>query len=69
MKIIKGQCPSLKQFYYLGARVWNNLPSDLRKIDNHKLFTQDYKLQLLHSIYRDKKYVTNNSFDHFYKII
>ena len=60
---------SLKQFYYLGARAWNNLPSDLRKIDNHKMFTKDYKLQLLYSISTDKNYVTNNSFDHFYKII
>ena len=41
---------SLKQFYYLGARAWNNLPSDLRIIDNHKLFCKEYKLQLLHSI-------------------
>ena len=58
---------SLKQFYYLGARAWNNLPSDLRKVDNHKLFCKEYKLQLLHSITIDPNYVTNNSFDHFYK--
>ena len=37
---------SLKQFYYLGARAWNNLPSDIRKIDNHKMFAKEYKLQL-----------------------
>ena len=60
---------SLKQFYYLGTRDWNNLPSDLRKIDNHKMFTKEYKLQLLYSISRDKNYVINNSFDNFYKLI
>ena len=59
---------SLKQFYYLGAKAWNNLPSNLRKIDDHKLFSKEYKLQLLHSITRDKNYVTNNSFDNFYKL-
>ena len=28
---------SHKQSYYLGAMAWNNLPSYLIKIDNHKL--------------------------------
>ena len=60
---------SHKQFYYLGARAWNNLPSDLRKIEDHKMFTKDYKLQLLYSISRDKTYVINNSFDNFYKLV
>ena len=32
---------SIKQFYYLGARAWDNLPSDLRKIDDHKLFSKN----------------------------
>ena len=59
---------SHKQSYYLGARAWNNLPSDLRKIDDHKLFSKEYKLQLLHSITIDPNYVTNNSFDYFYKL-
>ena len=60
---------SLKQFYYLGARAWNNLPSDLRKINDPKMFSKEYKLQLLHSITTDKNYVPNNSFDYFYKIL
>ena len=60
---------SLKQFYYLGARAWNNLPSDLRKIDNPKTFGKEYKLQLLHSITIDTNYVANNTFDNFYKLV
>ena len=60
---------TLKQFYYLGAKAWNNLPSDLRKIDDPKLFSREYKLQILYSITKDSNYVTNSSFDHFYKIM
>ena len=60
---------SLKQFYYLGARAWNNLPSDLRKIDNPKTFSKEYKLQLLHSITVDTNYAPNNKFDNFYKLV
>ena len=60
---------SHKQFYYLGARAWNNLPSDLRKIDDPKLFSKEYKFQLLYSITKDSNYVLNNSFDNFYKLV
>ena len=55
---------SLKQ-----ARAWNNLPSDLRKIDNPKTFSKEYKLQLLHSITVDTNYAPNNKFDNFYKLV
>ena len=60
---------SLKQFYYLGARAWNNLPLDLRQINDCKMFSKEYKLQLLHSINTDTNYVPNNSYDYFYKLM
>ena len=60
---------SLKQFYYLGARAWNNLPPNLRKIDDPKTFSKEYKLQLLHSITIDTNYIPINSFDNFYKLL
>ena len=59
---------SLKQFYYLGAKAWNNLPQSLRLINDPKIFSKVYKTQLLDSITEDPNYAVNNSFDYFYKI-
>ena len=45
--------PNLKNFYYLGAKAWNNLPSDLRNKCDAKAyaFSNIYKaLELLHSV-------------------
>ena len=58
---------SLKHFYYLGAKAWINLSSDLRKTDDFKNFTKLYKSQMLDSIIRDQNYVVRNSFSYFYK--
>ena len=58
---------TLKQFYYLGAKAWNNLPLNLRKLNDPKIFSKVYKTQLLDSIIKDKNYILNNSFDYFYK--
>ena len=57
---------SHKDFYYLGAKCWNNLPDELRKLPDISCFSKSYKTQLLSSIVADQNYVTNNSFEHFY---
>ena len=59
---------TLKQFYYLGAKSWNVLPSTLRNMSDPKAFNKVYKAQLLEAITNDNMYVTNNSFDFFYKV-
>ena len=59
---------TLKHFYYLGAKSWNVLPSTLRNISDSKAFNKVYKAQLLEAITNDNMYVTNNSFDFFYKV-
>ena len=38
--------PNLKNFYYLGAEAWNNLPSDLRNKCDAKALSNIYKVQL-----------------------
>ena len=48
---------------YLGAKAWNNLPSDLRNKCDAKAFSNVYKAQLLHSIIGDPTYVVNNAYD------
>ena len=47
---------NLKNFYYLGAKAWKNLPSDLRNKCDTKAFSNIYKGQLLHSIIGDPTY-------------
>ena len=58
---------SLKDFTYLGAKCWNNLPQWLRDLDDVKKFSKFYKAQLLHSIINDPGYITNNTFSFFYR--
>ena len=58
---------NLKNFYYLGAKAWNILPSNLRNVNDAKLFGKMYKAQLLDSIVNDPKYYVNNAFDYFYR--
>ena len=58
---------NLKHFYYLGAKAWNNLPSDLRNKSDAKVFSKSYKTQLLDSISNDQMYVVNNAFDYLYR--
>ena len=59
---------SLKNFYYLGAKAWNNVPTELRNISDPKLFGLSYKKRLLESVTSDPTYVVNNAFDHIYKL-
>ena len=58
-----------KEFYYLGAKCWNNLTHEMRNIDDIGRFTKIYKAQLLESAIHDSNYITDNSFDNFYKPI
>ena len=57
---------NLKNFYYLGAKAWNNLPSDLRNKSDAKVFSNIYKSQLLDKITSDLTYVVNNAYDYLY---
>ena len=59
---------SHKEFFYLGAKCWNILPKPLRTSDNVKLFSTQYKQQLLNSILTDSDYKLENAYDYFYKI-
>ena len=56
-----------KDFYYLGAKCWNNLPHELRDLEDVKDFSKAYKSQLLYSISNDAKYSVDNVYEHFYK--
>ena len=53
---------------YLGAKFWNILPNHLRTLDDVKLFSKQYKQQLLNSIQTDNNYKLENAFDYFYKV-
>ncbi len=57
---------SHKNFYYLGAKCWNNVSHSLRDATNVTYFSRSYKQQLLSSIICDPNYTTENKFDHFY---
>ena len=57
---------SHKQFYYLGASVWNQLPQTLRESEDCKKFSLSYKNLLLDAIKSDPLYTVNNRFDVFY---
>ena len=59
--------PNLKNFYYLGAKAWNNIPSDLRNKSDAKSFGKIYKAQLLDSITKDETFVINNAYDYLYR--
>ena len=60
---------NLKNFYYLGAKAWNKLPTELRNINDSKVFSKTYKNQLLDSIVNYPNYVVNNAYDHVYKLM
>ena len=57
---------SHKNFYYLGAKCWNNIPYGLRNLTDVKSFSNTYKSQMLSSITTDSNFMSNNSFDYFY---
>ena len=57
---------SHKEFYYLGAKCWNNLSPDLRASSDILSFSKAYKNQLLQSALEDPNYVINNSLNYLY---
>ena len=59
---------NLKNFYYLGAKAWNILPTSLRNIEDPKVFGKAYKSNLLESITSNPNYKVNNSYDYFYRL-
>ena len=58
---------TLKDFYYLGAKCWNSVPSHIRAIDEVKKFSKCYKADLLNSITVDISYRINNAYEYIYK--
>ena len=59
---------NLKKFYYLGAKAWNCLPSDLRNLTDPKVFSKIFKNCLLDSVVSDPNYIVNNAYDYIYKV-
>ena len=59
---------NLKNFYYLGAKAWNCLPSDLRNLTDPKVFSRNFKNRLLDSVVSDPNYIVNNAYDYIYKV-
>ena len=58
---------NLKNVYYLGAKAWNCLPSDLRNLTDPKVFSKNFKNCLLDSVVSDPNYKVNNAYDYIYK--
>ena len=59
---------NLKKNYYLGAKAWNYLPSDLRNLTDPKVFSKNFKNCLLDSVVSDPNYIVNNAYDYIYKV-
>ena len=52
---------TLKNFYYLGAKAWNVMPTKMRNLDDPRIFGKKYKAKLLDCITKDKNFSVNNS--------
>ena len=59
---------SHKEFFYLGAKAWNIIPSTLRTSESINKFKNSYKSILLSTLMEDTAYQTDNSYDKFYPI-
>ena len=59
---------SHKEFYFLGAKCWNSVPTALRNINDSQSFSKKYKNELIVSVQNDTRYKLENAFDFFYKI-
>ena len=57
---------SHKEFFYLGAKVWNILPPMLRESESIDNFKNSYKTLLLSTMISDESYQTDNTYDKFY---
>ena len=60
---------TLKDFYYLGAKCWNLVPSNMRTIDDVKKFSKCFKAELLNSATSDENYQVNNCYEYMYQPI
>ena len=49
--------PKTSIFYYLGAKAWNCLPSDLRNLTDPKSFSKNFKNCLLDLVVSDPNYI------------
>ena len=59
---------TLKNFYYLGAKAWNVLPTEMRNLDDPKIFGRKYKSMLLDCLSNDVNFTVNNSYDYLYRL-
>ena len=57
---------NLKNFYYLGAKAWNNLQSYLRNKSDAKVFSNILYKSQLDKITKDHTYVINYAYDYLY---
>ena len=57
-----------REFYYLGAKCWNQLPHPVRSAKDAKDFSSKYKIQLMDTVLLDENYKINNKFDEFYEL-
>ena len=58
---------TMKDFYYLGAKCWNIVPSHIRVTDEIKKFSKLYKADLIKSVTSDLSYRINNGYEYMYK--
>ena len=59
---------SHKEFFYLGAKAWNIIPSMLRESESIQKFKSIYKTLLLSTMTADESYQTDNTYDKFYPV-
>ena len=59
---------SHKEFFYLGAKVWNILPKALRESESVKNFSSNYKRALMEDIKRNEHYQIDDRYDEFYSL-
>ena len=59
---------SHKEFFYLGAKAWNIIPSEIRESESIIKFKNIYKSLLLSTMTGDEDYQTDNTYDKFYPV-
>ena len=59
---------SHKEFFYLGSKAWNLIPSEIRESESINQFKNIYKALLLSTMTGDEAYQTDNTYDKFYPV-
>ena len=59
---------SHKEFFYLWAKAWNLIPSEIRESESINKFKNIYKALLLSTMTGDAAYQTDNTYDKFYPV-